>query len=575
MLDMKGKSSNTIFYSLNGLFQLPSKVIPMDSTRIGGIFFCCPPLGLSNFSNAKVNDAVSIADKQPPGGSSPNNYSSFRESPAPDAQLLVGQITGLHEMCIERDSRAAFTLSRYPSPSEIKPDFEVRKSRTSLVTDESHFTKASARPKGQGAERTVKSGDCPNVVNKSYHGDFLLSFEKVFCFLFSLFSSLPYFVCSLKRFVGINTGSKRCIGDVHFPEYPGESSCHCGSGFSFDTCSFDKSFISFSEVGIELRHFEGGLAQSPSQRGGTCLGNLAGIFLSVGDVRSFCKSGPAGNGVGVFEPMKITELSCDYKSQYRTDAFWRSDDVDRFLKFFISLDYRPDLTEYCVSLPFDAVYDFKVLPENLSLYPVELVTVCNEPTMQRSSRDVFGATGVCVEKLPASDDFYSRGRLCESVPLPPEHSQMPYMQGWNISRREIFAFHDLCDFGGADFIGVGLARPNLAEVECVEQMDFVSQRFEQVPQPVIGSHGFDADAQRPWQRFDEADDFSGAVVRDSGFNNIAGVGIKRGIGRSRRVQIDSKKGFEMLRSSDKIAHRKSLHVRGKKNRLNWRQDTIS
>ena len=220
----------------------------MDSARIGGITICCPPFGLNNFSNAKVNDSVNIADKQSPGGSSPNNYSSFRESPAPDVQLPVGQIAGLHEMSIERDSRAAFTLSRYPSPSDMNPDIEVSKSRTSLVTDESHFTKASAMPKGRGDERTVKSGNCPNVVNKSYHGGFLLFFKKCFSFLFSFLASLPYFVCSLKRFIGISASSKRRIGDNHFPEYARESSCHCGSGFSFDTCSFVDPCLSHTDI---------------------------------------------------------------------------------------------------------------------------------------------------------------------------------------------------------------------------------------------------------------------------------------------------------------------------------------
>ena len=110
---------------------------------------------------------------------------------------------------------------------------------------------------------------------------------------------------------------------------------------------------------------------------------------------------------------------------------------------------------------------------------------------------------------------------------------------WDIGLRNVFIFHDLGDFCGRDFVSVSHSRSQLTEVERVEQMDFIGQGLEHIPEPVIRSHRFDADTDRFFEGLDKSEDFSGAMVWDGNFFKSLGSGIQSGIGSCSGMQIDS------------------------------------
>ena len=153
-------SSNLIFPSLNRLILRLTDRLYVNLTRIIYRLGNCPPFGLFKHSFATIKDSASL-NKDFVSGSCPVFYSSFRRSPASEAQSVLRPYAGPHEICIEKDARAAFTLSRYLSPRCSGNSFESRKRLQSLVTDASHFTGTLAVSKGLNTWRVVKSVVCP------------------------------------------------------------------------------------------------------------------------------------------------------------------------------------------------------------------------------------------------------------------------------------------------------------------------------------------------------------------------------------------------------------------------------
>ena len=306
-------SSNLLFPFLNSHILGLAERIYVNLMRIHDLFRMCPPFGLLKHSFAKVNDSAFL-NKDAVSGSCPVAYSSFRRSPASEAQLVLRPDAGPHEICIERDARAAFTLSRYLSSCRPSSSFESRKRPQSLVTEASHFTGTLAVSKGLNTWRGVKSVICPEKyiglchnVLRFFHGMFL-SFKLV------VFSFLSDLAGSLIRGIRVGCRLKGCLRNDHFPDDPGQSLCHSSSGLSLDSGSFDQPFVALSKPGIEFGHLESRFTERPSERGRAGLGDLTGIFLPVGDVTSFSQTGPACNGICIFESMEIPEFGHNDKS---------------------------------------------------------------------------------------------------------------------------------------------------------------------------------------------------------------------------------------------------------------------
>ncbi|MCD6395247.1 MAG: prepilin-type N-terminal cleavage/methylation domain-containing protein, partial [Planctomycetes bacterium] len=78
-------------------------------------------------------------------------------------------------------------------------------------------------------------------------------------------------------------------------------------------------------------------------------------FLSVGNMSSFGQTGPACNGVRVFESMEIPEFGHNDKSKYCTDAFGAGNDCESVIEVFVSLDNQSDFSEDSVSLSFTLI----------------------------------------------------------------------------------------------------------------------------------------------------------------------------------------------------------------------------
>jgi hypothetical protein len=531
---MNDDASMVKYSFLNGLFLGLFCAIPVDRLRIVALINLCSPFERFVFSDILSRGLFLSLNASTWVGSRPGVYSSFRESPVSDAQQVVGPITGLHEISIERDARAAFTLWRYPSPQG-----EVRKSLLSLVTDASPFTQTLAAPKGLGAWQGVKDVVGPEGLKPLYCCKLVLFYEKLLSFFLILFSALSHFVGALQRLAWVAAGSKGRIGNDHLPEDSGQSPCHSGSSFSFDPSSLDKSLISCVEVGIELSHLESRFDQSPSQRRRTSFRNLAGVFLPVGDVTSFGQSGPAGDGVGFLETVEITKFSEYNEPQYFTDPFGAGEDLQGSFHLRVCFDNASNLAQEGVSLPLDRLDAFDVLPEKLSFDRVEFVAVGQEPSLQRGGGDIFGASGVGLVQFPASHDFDLGRFSCDAVPLPGIHSQMSDFQWRDISDWDVFTFQNVGDLGGDNFIGVGHSRPQLAQVQSVEEMNLVGQGFEHIPELVVGPHRFNADAERLSQRLDESDDGSCAVVGNRNFFDRISIGVGNGVGRRSGMQINT------------------------------------
>ena len=531
-------SSNLILPSLNSLILRLTERLYVSLMRIVYILRICPPFGLFKHSFAKIKDSAHL-DKDFFSGSCPVFYSSFRKSPASEAQFVLRHYAGPHEICIERDARAAFTLSRYLSPCWQTSSFESRKRPQSLVTDASHFTGTLALSKGIDTWRAVKSVICPEKVIGLCHNALHFFHGMFLSFLLVVFSSLSDLAGSLIRGIGIGCGLKRCLGDDHFPDDPGKSPCHCGSGFSLDSSTFDKPLVALAKTGIESGHLESRFTESPSESSRTGLGDLTGIFLPVGDMSSFGQTGPACNGVCIFEPMKIPEFGHNDKSKHFTDAFGTGNDLKSVFEVFISSDNQSDFSEDSVSLFFNELNSFTVLPEHLSLKSVEFMPVSSQPSQHGSGVNSFGSSGVDLVHLPSHDGFDFCALFGNSMPLPAEYSQMSYFDRRDIGLWNEFAFHNLSDFCGRDFVGVSHSGPEFTEIEGIEQMDFICDGLEHVPEPVVGSHRFDADADRPFERLDESEDFSGAMVLNSNFFEGVGCGVDSGIGSRSGMQIDS------------------------------------
>lgn len=531
-------SSNLIFPSLNRLILRLTERLYVNLTRIIYRLGNCPPFGLFKHSFANVKDSASL-NKDFVSESCSVVYSSFRKSPASEAQGVLRHYAGPHEICIERDARAAFTLPRYLSLRYSGNGFESRKSLSSLVTDASHFTGTLALSKGLDTWRGVKSVICPEKVIglchnalHFFHGIFL-SFKLV------VFSFLSDLTGSLIRGIRVGCGPKGCFGNDHFPDDSGKFSCHCGSGFSLDSGSFDKPFVHLAKTGIEFGHLESGFTESPSESRGTGLGDLTGIFLPVGDVTSFGQTGPACNGVSIFEPIELPEFSHNDKSKHFTDAFWTGNDFESVLEVFVSFNNLSDFSEDGVSLSFNSLNSFAVLPEHLGFNGLEFIPMSGQPSMHRSSVNSFGSSGVYLIELPSHDRFDLCGFFSDSMPLPGEHSQMADFHWRDIGVWNKFVLHDLSYLCGRDFVCISHSRPQFAEIECIEQMDFIGQGLEHIPEPVIGSHRFDTDTNRFFERLDKSEDFSGAMIWNGNFFEGLGCGIHSGIGSGCGMKIDS------------------------------------
>ncbi len=531
-------SSNLIFPSLNRLILWLADRLYVNLTRIVGILYICPPFELFKNSFANVKGSVSV-NKDFLSGSCPVAYSSFRRSPTSEAQSVLRPDAGPHEICIERDARAAFTLSRYLSPCGQNRSFESRKRPRSLVTEASHFTGTIAVSKGLNTWRGVKSVICPKKFIGLCHNALHLFHGMFLSFKLVVFSFLSDLAGTLIGGIRVGCRLKGCFGDDHFPDNPGQSSCHSGSGFSLDTGSFDEPFVALSKASVEFGHLESSFTECPSERSRTGFGDLAGIFLPVGDMCSFGQAGPACNGICVFEAMKISEFGHDDETEYFTDAFGAGNDLEPVFEIFIGSDDQSDFSEYSVSLSFNGLNSFTVLPEHLSFKSVEFVPMSGHPSMHGSCINDFGSSGIDLVHLPSHDGFDFCGFFGNSVPLSAEDPQMSYFDRRYIRFWNPFGFHYLCDFCGRDFVGVSHSGPDFTEIEGIEQVDFVGDGFEHVPEPVIGAHRFDADAEWFSERLDKSKDFSGAMVWNGNFFEGVGRSIDSCIGSSGRMQVDS------------------------------------
>ena len=124
---MNYDTSMVKYYFLNSLFLRLFPAISVEELRIVALLSLCPPFGRSVSSDSVIKGLFSSLNASTLAESRPGIYSSFRESPVSDAQQVVGHVTGLHVISIERDARAAFTLWRYPSPRRLSSDGEVRR----------------------------------------------------------------------------------------------------------------------------------------------------------------------------------------------------------------------------------------------------------------------------------------------------------------------------------------------------------------------------------------------------------------------------------------------------------------
>lgn len=531
-------SSNLTFPSLSRFILRLTDRLYVNLMRIIDILGICPPFELSKHSFAKVKDASSL-NKDFVSGSCPVAYSSFRRSPASEAQSVLRPDAGPHEICIERDARAAFTLSRYLSPCWQNSSFESRKRPRSLVTEASHFTGTLALSKGLNTWRGVKYVICPENFIGLCHNALHFSHGMFLSFLSVIFSFLSDLAGTLIRDVRVGCHLKGSLGDDHFPDDPGQSPCHSGSGFSLDTGSLDQPFVALSKAGVEFSHLESSFTECPSESRGAGFGDLTGIFLPVGDMCSFGQTGPACNSVCVFEAMEIPEFSHDDETEYFTDAFGTGNDFESFFEGFVGFYNQSDFSEDGIPLSFDGLNSFTVLPEHLSFKGVEFVPVSCHPSMHGSGVNSFWSSGIDLVHLPSHDGFDFCGFFGDPMPLSAEYPQMSYFDRRDIGLWNAFAFHDPGDFGGRDFVGVSHSGPELTEIEGIEQVDFIGDGLEHIPEPVIGTHRFDTDTERFFEGLDESEDFSGAVIGNSNFFEGFGCAIDRGIGSSGGMQIDS------------------------------------
>lgn len=531
-------SSNLIYPFLNRLILRLTESLYVNQMRIRYILCICPPFGLFKHSFATIKNSASL-NKDFVSESCSVVYSSFRKSPASEAQWVLRPYAGPHEICIERDARAAFTLSRYLSPCWQTSSFESRKRPQSLVTDASHFTGTLAVSKGLNTWRVVKSVVCPEKFIELCHNTLHFFHGMFLSFLLVVFSFLSDLAGSLIRGIRVGCRLKGRFGDNHFPDNPGQSPCHSGSGFSLDSGSFDKPFVALAKTGIEFSHLESSFTESPSESSRSRFGDLTGIFLPVGDMTSFGQPGPACNGIRIFESIELPEFGHNDKSKHFTDAFWAGDDFESVLEVFVSFDDLSDFSEDGVSLSFNGLNSFAVLPEYLCFNGLEFIPMPGQPSMHRSSVNSFGSSGVYLIELPSHDRFDLCGFPSDSMPLPGEHSQMADFYRRDIGVWNEFVLHDLSYLCGRDFVCISHSRPQFAEIECIEQMDFIGQGLEHVPEPVIGTHRFDTDTNRFFERLDKSDDFSGAMIWNSDFFEDLGCGIHSGIGSCSGMQIDS------------------------------------
>lgn len=487
--------------------------------RVLAFKLSCPPFGPDKLSFANIDTSAHL-NTQLCVGSSPVFYSSFRRSPASDAQLVVRHFAGPHEISIERDARAAFTLWRYPSLRFKNYGFEGRKRPFSLVTDASHFTGMFAASKGLDVWRWVKSVVCSGRLILLAHCIRMFS-TRLLLFLLPVFSSLSDSAGTLIRRIRIDAGTERSAGDNHFPEDSSQSPCHGSSGFPLDAGTLDESLVAFPKAAVVSSHLESSFTECPAEGGRTGLGDLAGVLLPIGQMRSLCEAAPAGDGIGVFEPIKITELRKDDKSKDFADTFGTGDDGERFLKVFVCLENQSNIAQDGISLSFDDLNAFEMLPEHRGLNGIEFFAVGSDPSMQAGGVEGIGASGVGLVEFPSDDGFNLGSLLSDSMPLPSEYTQMSDFGWWNICRRNQFAFHDSGNLGSDDFIGVGQTRTQFAQVEGVEQMNLVGHGLEHIPEPVIRAHGFNANAEWFFEGLDKSYDFAGAMVWNGHFLEAA------------------------------------------------------
>jgi hypothetical protein len=142
----------------------------------------------------------------------------------------------------------------------------------------------------------------------------------------------------------------------------------------------------------------------------------------------------------------------------------------------------------------------------------------------------FWPTAVGVEHLPSGNGLDLGGFFGDSVPLPAEHPEFSDLRRRRISGWDMFIFHNMGNLSCYNLIGICHPRPQLAQIEGIDQVHFVGEWVEHVPEPVITTHRFDTNAQWFWQRFNESYDLTGAMVRDGLLVCFSQIGVNDGVG---------------------------------------------
>ena len=542
--------------TLSKMTLLRRRFVKIFAESVNIFYFSCSPFEL--FNSVRCFLFSFLAERL--SGQCPLSRSSFRRSTASDALLVAGHCAVPHEIEIRRGSRAAFTLSQYsPLPKESF-GFGGCKRPVSPVIGEPFLTGLSRLSKGldKATARTISLLRIfPVKINNfciPQIGFFRLAVVgciKTACealpyytysslrnsnccslFKFISMSFKSHLVSPFKRFVRIAACLIRRLGDNHLPDYPNKSSCHSGSCLAFNTDLFTKVIVFFFKVGIKLGCLKSGFTQSPSQGRRSGFRDASGVVLPVGDVASLCETCPAGYCVGVFEPLEISDFSDNDKPEHEADSGYCSYNIEPLLQIGVCGKDVADFSFDIISLLLDELDSVLVRPYNERLGSVKLRSMGEHITVYSCGREFSWSSFICPVELPFSLSFDFSGFLCDGMPLSCELSEVSYFSRRSVCCGYMFVFHNVGDFACGDFVGVSHSRSQLAQIECIDEVDLFCDWFEHIPEPIVASHRFDADAERFGQSFHEPGDFAGEVVGDGLLFCFSSFRIKSGI-RSR------------------------------------------
>ena len=383
-----------------------------------------------------------------------------------------------------------------------------------------------------------------------------------------LVSSIPGFPFFASGLIGFFQMIRRLGAFVfravahHGVEDAQQSSSHGDVGFWFADAS-DESLPDRLLAGVGMTKRHGGLADRPTERDRTGLGDLSGLRSSGGLLRVGRDPGPELQGVGVGESLERPDFRGDNASPDLGDAGNRLRHRQRSGESFGTIGEN-DLSSQPLALPFDQQNNVEQIAEGVVLNGLESPAVREQPALGR------GAVELRPTKIGGVENgFHTVLGPAESAgESSPVASELPQVQEFRIgdeAEGALSASQTGGDVKGVVPVGFSSLASPMGQFGGVGNIDAIHTNGKTVNKPLDKTDRLDGHPGRPGQFTQESVDAFDALGVDFEVGDLPADTVDRREGDGGLVQVHADEGGKILGDGcffGSLVHNAVLRVRG-------------